>query len=60
MTEEKDILVVDDEPIIRDILVRKLTASGYKPVAVENGFEALDKMREKPFPVILSEAWLTC
>ena len=55
MTEEKDILVVDDEPIIRDILVRKLTASGYKPVAVENGFEALDKMREKPFPVILSD-----
>ena len=55
MTEEKDILVVDDEAIIRDILVRKLTSSGYKPVAVENAFEALDKMREKPFPVILSD-----
>src|SRR3972149_4814606 len=41
MTEEKDILVVDDEPIIRDILIRKLTSSGYKPVAVENAFEAL-------------------
>ena len=55
MHEEKDILVVDDEPIIRDILVRKLTSSGYKPVAVENAFEALDKMQEKPFPVILSD-----
>lgn len=55
MPEEKDILVVDDEPIIRDILIRKLTSSGYKPVAVENAFEALDKMREKPFPVILSD-----
>lgn len=55
MREEKDILVVDDEPIIRDILVRKLTSSGYKPVAVENAFEALDKMRENPFPVILSD-----
>ncbi len=55
MPEETDILVVDDEPIIRDILVRKLTISGYKPVAVENAFEALDKMREKPFPVILSD-----
>ncbi len=55
MNEEKDILVVDDEPIIRDILVRKLTSSGYKPVAVENAFEALDKMQEKPFPVILSD-----
>ncbi len=55
MPEEKDILVVDDEPIIRDILVRKLTSSGYRPVAVENAFEALDKMREKQFPVILSD-----
>ncbi|MEK6583402.1 MAG: HD domain-containing phosphohydrolase [Nitrospirota bacterium] len=55
MPEEKDILVVDDEPIIRDILVRKLTSSGYRPVAVENAFEALDKMREKTFPVILSD-----
>ncbi len=55
MPEEKDILVVDDEPIIRDILVRKLTSSGYKPVAVENAFEALDKMQENPFPVILSD-----
>lgn len=55
MLEEKDILVVDDEPIIRDILVRKLTSSGYRPVAVENAFEALDKMREKTFPVILSD-----
>ena len=55
MPEEKDILVVDDEPIIRDILIRKLTSSGYKPVAVEYAFEALDKMREKPFPVILSD-----
>ncbi len=55
MPEEKDILVVDDEPLIRDILVRKLTSSGYRPVAVENAFEALDKMREKPFPVILSD-----
>ena len=55
MPEEKDILIVDDEPIIRDILIRKLTSSGYKPVAVENAFEAFDKMREKPFPVILSD-----
>ncbi len=55
MPEEKDILVVDDEPLIRDILVRKLTSSGYRPVAVENAFEALDKMREKTFPVILSD-----
>lgn len=55
MPEEKDILVVDDEPIIRDILIRKLTSSGYKPVAVENAFEALDRMRDRPFPVILSD-----
>ncbi|MBI5746234.1 MAG: response regulator [Nitrospirae bacterium] len=55
MLDDKDILIVDDEPLIRDILVRKLSNSGYRPVAVENAFEALDKMRATPFPVVLSD-----
>ena len=55
MLDDKDILIVDDEPLIREILVRKLSNSGYRPVAVENAFEALDKMRGTPFPVVLSD-----
>jgi putative nucleotidyltransferase with HDIG domain len=50
-----EILIVDDEPIIRDILVRKLTGSGYKVVALENAFEALSKMEECPVPLIISD-----
>lgn len=51
----KEILIVDDEPLIRDILVRKLTDSGYKPIPAENAFEALSKMGENPFPLVLSD-----
>lgn len=50
-----EILIVDDEPLIRDILVRKLTGSGYQPTPVENAFEALNRMREKPYPLVLSD-----
>ena len=50
-----EILIVDDEPIIRDILVRKLTGSGYKVAALENAFEALSKMEECPVPLIISD-----
>lgn len=51
----KDILIVDDEPIIRDILIRKLAESGYKPVATDNAFEALSRMEESTFPLVLSD-----
>ena len=50
-----EILIVDDEPIIREILVRKLTESGYRPTPSENAFEALNKMRERPFSLVLSD-----
>lgn len=51
----QEILIVDDEPIIREILVRKLTESGYRPVPAENAFEALTRMKESPFPLVLSD-----
>lgn len=51
----KEILVVDDEPLIREILVKKLADSGYKPAAAENAFIALEKMAETPFPLVLSD-----
>jgi len=52
---DHEILIVDDEPLIRDILVRKLTGAGYRPTPVENAFEALDRMREKVYPVVISD-----
>jgi putative nucleotidyltransferase with HDIG domain len=50
-----ELLIVDDEPIIRDILTRKLRDSGYSPIPAENAFEALNTMREHPCPLVLSD-----
>ncbi|MEI8308396.1 MAG: HD domain-containing phosphohydrolase [Chloroflexales bacterium] len=36
------ILVVDDDPAIRDILVRILDREGYSPITASNGLEALE------------------
>jgi len=51
----KEILVVDDEPLIREIIIRKLSEFGYIATPVENAFEALNKMREKSYPLVLSD-----
>jgi len=50
-----EILIVDDEPIIREILTRKLRDSGYSPIPAENAFEALNTMRGHPCPLVLSD-----
>jgi CheY-like chemotaxis protein len=39
------ILVVDDEPMVRALIVRALTDEGYEVVAVANGRAALDAAR---------------
>lgn len=51
----KEILVVDDEPLIREIIIRKLSEFGYIATPAENAFEALNKMREKFYPLVLSD-----
>jgi CheY-like chemotaxis protein len=48
------ILVVDDDPAIRELIGRLLTAHGYQVVRAANGEEALDHMRERrPCVVVL-------
>jgi CheY-like chemotaxis protein len=39
------ILVVDDEPMVRALIVRALTDEGYEVIAVANGRAALDAAR---------------
>jgi CheY-like chemotaxis protein len=39
------ILVVDDEPMVRALIVRVLSDAGYEVVAVANGQAALDAAR---------------
>ncbi|HET7746607.1 MAG TPA: adenylate/guanylate cyclase domain-containing protein [Vicinamibacteria bacterium] len=47
------ILVVDDNPVNRDMLSRRLQREGHFAVAVENGRQALDMVREHPFDLVL-------
>jgi len=42
----KQILVVDDEPYLRDIQVLVLSAAGYVATALETASEALDRLAD--------------
>ncbi|QBD80490.1 response regulator [Ktedonosporobacter rubrisoli] len=45
-TESREILVVDDDPIIRDMMVDIFDLEGYPIRVARNGREALEKMRQ--------------
>lgn len=49
------VLVVDDEPVVRSFLVRVLEQEGYAAQAVHNGREALRRLEESPFDVLLTD-----
>ncbi len=49
------ILVVDDEPMIRDILVRSLQSSGYNVTAASNGSEAITCLEGAAFDLVISD-----
>ncbi len=49
------ILVVDDEPAIRDFLQEGLNGSGYFCTIASNGYEALDRLQEREFSLVLSD-----
>jgi len=53
MKREVNILVVDDEEIVRSSLVDWLREDGYHAEAAEDGFEALEKLKEKPWDIAL-------
>ncbi|HET9409030.1 MAG TPA: response regulator [Candidatus Sulfotelmatobacter sp.] len=48
-------LVVDDDPGVRDSVIMTLVAAGYDVVAAEDGFRALSQLRKKLPDVILSD-----
>jgi DNA-binding NtrC family response regulator len=53
MGKEISILVVDDEEVVRNSLVDWLQEDGYHVEAAENGFKALEMIREKPWDVAM-------
>ncbi len=49
------ILIVDDEPIALDNLQILLSREGYDIIFVENGKDALDKIKESEFDLVLTD-----
>ncbi len=49
------ILVVDDEPLIADMMVDMLTAEGYHVDTAANGRLALEKIKQQSYELILSD-----
>jgi PAS domain S-box-containing protein len=52
-TEPPRVLVVDDEPVIRDLLVDLLEAKGVRVETSDNGREALEKLENGGFDVVV-------
>jgi two-component system, cell cycle response regulator CpdR len=53
--ERPRILVLDDEPSIRDFLGRALTRAGFEPILTASGPDALDLIRSDPPAAILCD-----
>jgi diguanylate cyclase (GGDEF)-like protein len=53
--KQVNILVVDDEEVMRNLLRDVLTDTGYKVDTVSNGEEAIKKIGEDKFPIVISD-----
>ena len=58
MDEPSTILVVDEDPSIRDVLVQKLEALGYRTLEARNGREALDTVALEPPDLIMLDVMM--
>ena len=48
-------LVVDDEPIARDVISRYLVTDGHRVVTAINGQEALERVRKESFDLLITD-----
>jgi len=51
----KRVLVVDDEPLMRDFLVETLQRKKYLVESLGNGAQAIEKMKTEYFDLIISD-----
>jgi len=49
------ILLVDDDPLITDLVVDMLTMEGYEVETAADGMEALERLREQRFDLIVTD-----
>ena len=55
MEKPLEIVVVDDEPIVRKRLKPVLEKSGYKVEVYEDGSGVLERLREKTFDIVVTD-----
>ena len=55
MTEATRILLVEDNELNRDMLIRRLNRAGIEVIVAENGQQALDKMLSEQPAVVLMD-----
>jgi len=55
LTSPIPILIVDDEADLRNLLVEALQDQGYAAVGADGGAQALERVRERHFPVIFTD-----
>ena len=55
MENKIPILVVDDEASLRGVLSQVLSADGHEVKTAENGEQALEVLRGKPYPLVISD-----
>jgi CheY-like chemotaxis protein len=53
MTTHKLIFVVDDDPVINTLVVKRFSADGYQVEAFENGEDCLRALNKKPDLIVL-------
>ena len=52
------ILIVDDEPFNLDVLEQELELLGHTSVRAENGLQALEKLQDEPFDLVLLDVMM--
>jgi CheY-like chemotaxis protein len=55
MDDRNRILVVDDEPLIRELLFHALSGRGFHVTLAKDGKESLDRMEENDFDLIITD-----
>lgn len=52
------LLVVDDDQLIRELHARVLIVAGYDVETAEDGIEALERLAEEPFDLVLTDNYM--
>src|SRR5262245_9305646 len=54
-SKAEKVLIVDDEPIIRDILSKVVSSEGYSWDIASNGQEAMDRLLSSDYQIVLTD-----